>query len=288
MRFASLVLIATCATASCGGGHGGGEGPPDGPDGSQWPIVPLAAATDLVVVAHAGDDLRYMQPDLGDAVVAGGGVTVVYVTDGFTEGSYTDPDTSHSGVKAAYAFLAGSPGATWSCGAVVLGTQHAEHCRLDAAKLSLVFLGYPIGGADGAAANSLLHLWEAKVTSVTNTAAVLQPTYSQVSLIATLAAAIDATMPGTVRTLEIAATHGAEHSDHMLVGALALLATAASSSSPQLAAYRGDNIAGEPVNADADTAGRTSEAYGYYAACATGCAACGTACTTDKLTATDA
>ena len=38
--------------------------------------------------------------------------------------------------------------------------------------------------------------------------------------------------PTTIRTLEIAGTHGRDHSDHMIVGALALLATAAGSGRP--------------------------------------------------------
>lgn len=282
MRLASLVLAVTSVSTACGGDSGK---PIDAPIDATSTLAP---ATYMYIVAHQGDDLRYMQPDLGDEIASRGGVTTIYVTDGTGEDASAKADADHRGVELAYAALAGMPSATWACGTVMLDSQPAEHCRLDAAKLSLVFLGYPASAADGSSTNSLLHLWEAKVTSVSNPAVARMPTYSQVSLIASVAAAINATGPTSLRTLEVASTHGADHSDHMLVGALAVLAMAASSTQPLLSAYRGDNIAGEPANAVADSLARTANAYGLYAACATGCAACGTACTTSQLSATDA
>jgi hypothetical protein len=80
--------------------------------------------------------------------------------------------------------------------------------------------------------------------------------------------------PANLRTLEIAATHGKDHSDHMLVGALAWLALAAAPvDKPKIFAYRGDNaISGNPNVTLTD---RAEKAMEYYDACTSGCGTCG-------------
>src|SRR2546426_8126954 len=72
--------------------------------------------------------------------------------------------------------------------------------------------------------------------------------YTRDELIETLAEIVREVRPQTIRTLEIAATHGADHSDHMLVGALALLATARAETHADLVSYRGYDIQDEQVN----------------------------------------
>jgi ferredoxin len=265
-----LASMASLAAPGCGGNPAG-------------PGEPLSRAAELAIVAHQGDDLLFLQPELRDAVQLGTGVTTVYVTAGDREDGSATTAARHDGATAAYTALAGASAADWSCGQIELAGHAAEHCRLDAANLSLVFLGYPDGGHDGAAADSLLHLWEAQVDS----AAVIghaSSRYDQRGLIAALAAIIDAAAPTTLRTLEIAATHGDDHSDHMLAGALAVLATAASASAPALIAYRGDNIAAEPANVPADDVSRSTDVLARFAAC-TGCGSCGGTCPIDRLPA---
>lgn len=255
MRRALLVAV----LAACGGGGEDKEGPA------------FATAGELVIVAHPGDDLTQMQPAL-DAAVAGTGVTTLYVTA--SGGKDVD------GVKAAYAAMAGS--ADWQCGQTPLAEVSVEHCR--AGTVSLVFLDYPSGGADGSAADSLLQLWEANIQHAT-TVGKVRSELNQGELIATVAALIDATAPATLRTQEIAATHGRDESDHMLTGALALLATAASAKAPALQAYRGDNVVDEPANVAGAPLARAQTIASYFAACVSGCAPCGQACTADALPA---
>jgi hypothetical protein len=212
-------------------------------------------------------------------VQLGSGVTIVYVIAGAGEDGRSEA-ARHDGLRAAYTALTGDT--AWSCGWIDIAGHAAEHCRLEAAHLSLVFLGYPDGGHDGSAPNSLLRLWENQLDGVTTLGA-RTATYDRPGLIATVAAIIDATAPLRLRTLEVAATHGGDHSDHMLVGALAVLATAASSQSPLFSSYRGDNTANEIVNVVPAVAARSLDALAHYAACADGCAPCGQACATDQL-----
>jgi hypothetical protein len=260
------LLAALGLVTACGGGDPAGDREGE----------PLAPAADLTIVAHPGDDLLFMQPELHDAVQRGTGLTNVYVT--------AEPlamaGPRQDGLKAAYSAIAGD--SAWACGTIEIADIAVEHCRLAAAKLSLVMLGYPEGGGDGAAANSLLHLWEGAVTSVPGVGKA-PSTFDQVALIQLVTAIIDQTAPTTIRTTEIASTHGADDSDRMLVGALAVLAIARSTQDPQLLSYRGDNISAEPANADPAIHDRSAGILARYAACATGCAPCGSACAVDQL-----
>lgn len=262
--FVAVGLVIECG--ACGGSEP--AGPRDG--------EPLAPAADLAIVAHAGDDLLFMQPELQDAIARGAGVTNVYVT----APALAVANRNDDGLKAAYGALAGDT--DWSCGTIQIADIDVEHCRLATAKLSLVMVGYPEGGRDGAAANSLLHLWEGTVASVPGVGST-PSTFDQDRLIQLVTAIIDQTAPTTIRTPEIASTHGADDSDRMLVGALAVLATARSTHDPRLVSYRGDNISAEPANADPALHDRSAGILARYAACASGCAPCGSACAIDQL-----
>src|SRR5678815_3033697 len=236
------------------------------------PIVP---ATDLTIVAHQDDDLLLVQPDLYDAVKRKTGVTNVYVTAGNARDGFELSETRYRGLMAAYSAIAGA--SDWSCGWIRIGSNEVEHCRLESAKVSLVFLGYPDGGKDGEVARSLLHLWEGKVPGAA--AVSFGPaTYDRPTLIAVLSDIIGYTQPTTIRMLEIAATHGHDHSDHMMAGALTVLAIAQSSVDAELISHRGYNIDDEPPNASPRLYQRSVGALAYYEACATGCAPCGQAC----------
>ena len=242
---------------------------------------PLRPAAALTIVAHQDDDLLFMQPDLHDAVRGGLGVTNVYVTAGNASAGVDAAERRDQAIMVAYGSIAGDN--DWSCGWIEIAGHAAEHCRLESAQLSLVFLGYPDGLRHAENHQGLLQLWEGKVKTVSTVARVTTK-YDQPGLIAALAEIIDITAPRTLRTLEIAATHGDDHPDHMLVGALAVLATAASSQAPELISYRGYPITGEPANNSLVVAD-SLDAFAHYDACASDCGRCGAACLTDRLEA---
>lgn len=223
MRRAVLaVLVAACG---CGDEPGLGPGEPLQPTGS------------LFVVAHQGDELIYAAPAVVDARALGT-VTTVYVTDGDLE-HHLDPPSRISALEKAYS------GSTdgWACGTIDLGGHDVEHCHSASDGTSLVFLHYPEGGYLGDTGDSLLHLFDGTIDAAAG--------YTRDGLLATLNAAILASATSNVHTMEIASTHGMDHSDHELVGAATLLASGCVPT-PQgvlwLSAHRGDNVATEAPN----------------------------------------
>lgn len=238
---------------------------------------PLAETADLVIVAHQDDDLLFMQPDLLEAVRGGQGVTSVYITAGNGRLGIDKAETRYEGLRSAYSAAAGA--SDWHCGYIEIVGKTAEHCRLATQNISLVFLGYPDGGKEGEYTTSLLHLFEGTTTNVT-TIARETATYDRDSLIDTVAQIVRLTEPARVRTLEVSSTHGRDHSDHMLAGAVALLSVARANSPAELLSYRGYEIAAEPVNKVQSVYDAVFAVLSRYEACATECAACGDACTT--------
>jgi LmbE family N-acetylglucosaminyl deacetylase len=236
---------------------------------------PLSTAVHLTVVAHPDDDLLFMQPDLQDALNRGGGMTSVYVTAGNDTKGLNYVENRYAGLMAAYGAIAGTH--DWICGWIDIADHAAEHCRLDEARISLVFLGYPDGGLMGERPTSLRNLWQGKIASAT-TISQRTTTYGRADLLAVLSEIITTTAPTTLRTLEVAATHGHDHSDHMLVGALSVLATAATPAHPELISYRGYNVEGEPPNADPSLFARGRDIVARYHSCVNHCAPCGQPC----------
>ena len=240
--------------------------------------VPLARANDLVLIAHQDDDLLFMQPDIIEAVQRGDGVTNVYVTAGNGTKGTAAANIRYQGLKEAYGAAANEH--DWSCGWIEILGHTAQHCRLEGAKVSLLFLAYPDGGVRGEEPASLLHLWEGTVASAT-TVADRTTTYGRDDLIATLAEIIRQTSPDVIHTLEVASTHGAdEHADHMVVGALAVLALGRTTAQPALLAYRGYNTSGEPANKIQPIFDAIRAILVRYEACASNCGTCGGSCAT--------
>ncbi|MEP6864827.1 MAG: PIG-L family deacetylase, partial [Deltaproteobacteria bacterium] len=237
--------------------------------------APLAVTHDLVVVAHEDDDLLFMQPDLIEAVRRGTGMTNVYVTAGNGSHGTSAANPRYAGLMAAYGEAAGDH--DWLCGWIEIAGHAAQHCRLEAENVSLVFLAYPDGGIPGDLPNSLLKLWQGDITSAT-TIADRTTVYDRESLIDTVAKIIEDTHPAIIHTLDLTAGHNYDHTDHMIVGAITTLALARTNADPDLIAYRGYNIASEPANKTGALFDETEHILSYYEACATGCAPCGQSC----------
>lgn len=239
----------------------------------------LGPSRELVIVAHQDDDLLFMQPDLLEAVQRDGGITTVYVTAGNGTRGVGVAEERYEGLREAYAEAAGAR--DWHCGWIEVLGHVAQHCRLESRPVSLVFLGYPDGGKEGEYDASLLRLWQGAITSA-ETIGERTTRYSREELIDVVAHIARHTQPATVRTLEIAATHGRDHADHMIVGALSMLAMARANIRADLLSYRGYDIANEPPNKLPAVYDAAFAVLARYEACATDCGTCGETCTTIK------
>ncbi len=97
------------------------------------PVGPdLTETSELVIVAHPGDELLLMQPDIRDAVERGS-ITIVYLR--------ADVAGARDGLRSAYGHVADDT--DWRCGDVTIEGAPAHHCRLADSQVSLVFLPTP-------------------------------------------------------------------------------------------------------------------------------------------------
>ena len=239
------------------------------PDGQA--LMPAARVN---IVAHPDDDLLFMQPDLWTWLAHGEGVVTVYVTAGQSKKGLAYAEDRQQAVM--YAYQVASAATAWNCGTIVIADHLAEHCQAlgTAAPVSLVFLGLPDGGPQGDFRGSLLSLWSGRVASVVTVARRPQR-YSQDDVIAVLAEVLRQTQPNQVNTLDVVATHGLDHSDHLLVGAATTRAVAAANLAAPIVAFRGYNVLGEPINKPDIMYDAVSVMMRGYGACTESCGACG-------------
>lgn len=266
-RRAAVLALAACALVAAG-------------CGDNLLIVdapPLERATALFVIAHFDDDMIFMQPELLRAIERDA-VTTIYVTSGDEVHGIERADRTFNAARTAYGAAAGSQ--RWRCGYLWLDGWPIEHCRLADRPVSLVALGLPDGGLDGALPDGLLHLVEgsARALPILNRAGG-GATATLDAAIATLAQLIAVSAPATMHTLDRAATHGRDHSSHLMSASLAFWAAARAGYRGPVIAHRGYNVEDSPPTlSDADCAAVTPM-LAHFDACYFGCAECGKPCT---------
>lgn len=238
----------------------------------------LQPADTLVVVAHFDDDTIFMQPELHTAI-ASGSVTTVYVSSG---------DPVRGGAAAAHSFMAARMGYSsvtgshdWNCGYIWLAGSPAYHCRLRDWPVSMIALDTADGGVYGEFHASPLHLIEGRVSDIPILGKI-EGSATADSIVASLAAILDATRPVQIHALDLAATHGHDHSGHLLSSAFALWAAATLRYAGPIRWHRGYNVnAGMPpppvTLSDADYA-TVKPMVGAFEACFSRCGPCGTSC----------
>jgi hypothetical protein len=269
-RRATATVVGVLVTAILGGGA------PGCGDDLQGPAPPLAPADRLVIVAHLDDDLIFMQPEVHDAV-ASGSVTTVYVSSG--DPVKGDGVALHTFGAAMMAYTSAAGSHDWDCGFGLVAGSPVHHCRLRDRPVSMIGLDTADGGTDGEFRESPLHLVEGLVPSI----AILGQLRGRAtvdSITAELAEIIAVTAPSQIDTLDLAATHGSDHSGHMFAATFALWAAARAGYDGPMRWHRGYNVGDfPPTLADSDYV-RVKPMLGYFEACYFGCAPCGTSCAT--------
>lgn len=232
---------------------------------------PLVHSRDLAIVAHSDDDLVFLQPDQLERALRGG-ATIAYVSDG-----RADADRRHAGLMLAYSAATGIDG--WQCGWLQLAAHAVEHCRLEDAHLSLIFLGYPEGAPDGKDPTSIARLWDGTL-DVAITIGDVPTAYTRDGVLDVLSEIVALTQPRTVRTLDIAGIHGVDHADHATVASAALLAVAGAPlipgvPIPELISFRADGNDADPATLIDPLFDRSAGVLAYYDGCVERTAACG-------------
>jgi hypothetical protein len=234
---------------------------------------PLARADHLFFAAHADDAMIFMQPQLLDALRAGSSTTV-YFTHGDPVKGYDRAVEQLAATKTAYGAILGRP--VWDCGYIAQGIQH---CRNLGADVSIVAVDLPDGGIPGDGRESLLHLVDGSVDELS----FVGPTGGTATVDSTIDIAttiLAETAPRSIDTLELAGTHGRDHSSHMFSASFLLWAMARTGYIGPVTWHRGYNVDVAPVTLDGDAYAGPAQLLGYYEACADKCAPCGTACAT--------
>jgi hypothetical protein len=248
-------LIA-CALAGCGDNL-----KPIGP--------PLEHSDTLFLGAHNDDDFIFMEPDL-EARLGTGSSTTIYATTAGPDG----PNLNlMEAAKVAYGTTVGSQ--HWECGTIEIGALTAEHCRLRDRPVSIVDLGLPDGGIPGDRPESLLHLIDGSMPHLDG---YFGGSVDAESVITVFADIYAATTPSAVQTLELAASHGRDHSSHMFVGSIGFWAAARVGYTGPITWNRGYNVEFEMPTLDEAQLAGARKILGYYEACADHCGPCGTSC----------
>ncbi|MFT3696953.1 MAG: PIG-L family deacetylase [Kofleriaceae bacterium] len=256
-RNLALVLLAAC---------GDNEVPIDGPD--------LAVSQHLIVVAHTDDDEIFMQPELADWLHGTDSVTTVFVATGDPIKGNAHMQMSFDSSLMAYGAAAGSQ--AWDCGYIRITGLPVQHCRLDN-RISLARLDIPDGGVSGDGNIDLQDLVNGTDTELPIIGA-LPGTVTTPKIIDELGAIVDQVRPTDLHTLELAGTHGYDHSSHMFTSAYLWWALANRDFEAPITWHRGYNVEDEAEDlTDADSLSM----LGYFEACFSGCTVpCGESCPT--------
>jgi len=232
------------------------------------PAPPLAQADTMFIVAHFDDDEIFMQPELLAAL--SGSVTTVFVTSGdFVKGDAHADDTFNA-ARVAYSSVLGSH--DWDCGYLFVQDKPIHHCRMGS--VSLIGLDLPDGGITGAMPTDLLHLVEGRMQNVP----ILGPVRGRATeddIISELAELITTTAPVQIHAQDVGATHGRDHSSHLMTASFALWAAARAGYAGDLRFHRGYNVVGEQLNFDDAAA---TFMLSHFEACYFGCGPCGGTC----------
>jgi hypothetical protein len=241
---------------------------PSGPSGPPGP--PLQHSETLFLGAHDDDDFIFMEPELVMRLTTGSSTTIYATTSG-----PNGPDLHlMEAAKVAYGSTVGS--FEWDCGTIEIGPITAEHCRLRDRPVSIVDLGLPDGGIPGDRPESLLHLIDGSTTELRG---YFGGAVDAESLITVFADIYAATTPDHVQTLELAGSHGRDHSSHMFVGSVGLWAAARVAYAGPITWNRGYNVGDEIPTLVGTSLAAARTLLGYYEACADHCGPCGGSCT---------
>jgi hypothetical protein len=243
-------------------------------DNLSGDVPELQPVDSLFVVAHLDDDMIFMQPELRAAIEAGS-VATVYVSSGDAVHGRIRAARTFRAARTAYGAIAGS--SDWACRYVVIYGSPIHHCQLRDQLVSMVGLDTADGGLLGEYPNSPLHLMEDRIPELPIVGR-MHGGATKDSIVDSLFRIITVTRPREIHMLDLAATHGRDHSGHLFAASFAFWAAARARYEGEIRWHRGYNVDDEPVNLDGADYQSARSMLGYFEACYFHCGTCGTSC----------
>jgi LmbE family N-acetylglucosaminyl deacetylase len=222
----------------------------------------------MVIVGHPDDDLLFVSPDLLHDVQAGRCVRTVYVTAGERGGDLDLLMQRESGVKAAYAQMAGVSNSWTTTDAGVAGHPMPLVTLTNRPTVSLVFMRLPEGfWGDGGTNNDeeLKNLWRGTASQMHPEDGT--PAYTKSSLTSALTSLMTAMQPSTIRTQDYLGTFGdGDHDDHHATAYFARQAHLGYTTSHTFIGYQDYETENRPQNVfDPDLTAKKNAFYAYLA-----------------------
>lgn len=230
----------------------------------------------LNIVAHADDDLIFMNPDIQRDIDNGVCVRTIVATAGDAGLGFDYAEDREEGSRAAYAEMAGVAN-EWTVEENFVVNGHTLWLfTLDQKpNISLVYMRINDGNINGDGFGStgyasLEKLWDGPNTTTISSIDSIDEyknTYTKQDLITTLADFIMLYAPETIRSMDfLTATNDAsDHSDHVALGRFTQRAERESVNVNQLIAYRGYVITGLSANVSGAALNAKWDAFMAYA-----------------------
>jgi len=225
---------------------------------------------DFYVLAHADDDLFFMNPDLRASLAEGNSVRAVFLTagDAGVARGLRYARARERGSQAAYTAMLGASHPEWMPFAPD-GSRALHGAARSDAPVSLVFLRLPDGGPRGTGfaatgGASLERLWTGEIDSLRPIDGA--PGFTKADLTATLADLMREFRADRINTLDPRDAYPEGHSDHRHAARFALAARSAGASEARLRLYRDYSSLLEPANLSAQECARKAEIIAAYAA----------------------
>ena len=222
----------------------------------------------LTIVAHEDDDLIFISPDLLHAIQAGATVRTVYVTAGDDGMSASYWMSREAGLRAAYALMAGAANSWTQSDAGVPGHPIPLFTLSGKPNISLAHMRLPDGNLDGSGFpstgnESLQQLWQGTIATID--AVDGSSSYTQTSLIATLARLMTGVQPTKIYTQDFVGTFGdGDHSDHHTTAYLTQAAAQQYTAAHTVTGYEGYGTSSLRVNVSgADLTTKQNAFYAY-------------------------
>ena len=214
--------------------------------------VSCAGNATLNVVAHPDDDLIFLSPDLLHDVQGGRCVRTIFVTAGDSGDGMGYGSIRESGIKAAYAQMAGVANAWTTADAGIAGHPTPQLTLTGMPTVSIVFLRLPNAQSNGTGypdhnGDTVEKLWDGTIAQLATVDGA--SSYSKAGLTAALTSLMTSFQPNAVHTQDYLGTYGdGDHPDHHVAAYFARAAHLDYTTSHTLTGYLDYNSSALPQN----------------------------------------